>query len=48
MLTNFHVVKGADEIIIRLSDKREYRGQILGTDSKTDLAVVRFQPDQHP
>ena len=40
-------MKGADEIIIRLSDKREYRGQILGTDPKTDLAVVRFQPDQH-
>src|SRR5512134_1978842 len=47
VLTNFHVVKGADEISIRLSDKREYRGQILGTDPKTDLAVVRFQPD-HP
>jgi serine protease Do len=47
VLTNFHVIKGADEITIRLSDKREYRGQILGTDPKTDLAVVRFQPD-HP
>jgi Do/DeqQ family serine protease len=47
VLTNFHVIKGADEITIRLSDKREYRGQILGTDPKTDLAVVRFQPDQH-
>src|SRR5262249_3538703 len=41
VLTNYHVVKGADEIIIRLSDKREYRGQILGTDPKTDLALVR-------
>ena len=45
VLTNFHVVKGADEILIRMSDKREYRGQILGTDPKTDLAVVKFQPD---
>jgi Do/DeqQ family serine protease len=45
VLTNFHVVKGADEILIRLYDKREYRGQILGTDPKTDLALVRFQPD---
>jgi len=44
-LVNFHVIKGADEITIRLSDKREYRGQILGTDPKTDLAVVRFSPD---
>ena len=45
VLTNFHVVKGADEILIRLSDKREYRGQILGTDPKTDLALVKFQPE---
>jgi Do/DeqQ family serine protease len=45
VLTNFHVVKGADEILIRLSDKREYRGQIMGTDPKTDLALVKFQPD---
>jgi len=45
VLTNCHVVKGADEILIRLSDKREYRGQIMGTDPKTDLAVVKFQPD---
>src|SRR5881296_855011 len=48
VLTNFHVIKGADEIVVRLSDKREYRGQVLGTDPKTDLAVVRFQSDQHP
>jgi Do/DeqQ family serine protease len=45
VLTNFHVVKDADEITVKLSDKREYRGQILGTDAKTDLAVIRFQPD---
>ena len=45
VLTNFHVIKGADEITVRLSDKREYRGKVLGTDPKTDLAVVRFDPD---
>ena len=45
MLTNFHVIKGADEITVRLSDKREYRGKVMGTDPKTDLAVVRFDPD---
>jgi serine protease Do len=44
VLTNFHVIKGADEITIRLSDKREYRGQILGTDPKTDLAVFASRP----
>jgi Do/DeqQ family serine protease len=45
VLTNFHVVKGADAVTVRLSSRREYRGQIVGTDAKTDLAVVRFQPD---
>jgi serine protease Do len=45
VLTNFHVIKGADEITVRLSDKQEYRGKILGTDPKTDLALVRFEPD---
>ena len=45
VLTNFHVIKGADEITVRLSDKREYRGKVMGTDPKTDLAVVRFDPD---
>ncbi len=45
VLTNFHVIKGADEITVRLNDKREYRGKVMGTDPKTDLAVVRFEPD---
>ena len=45
VLTNFHVVKGADEITVRLSSKKEYRGRVVGNDPKTDLAVVRFQPD---
>jgi Do/DeqQ family serine protease len=45
VLTNFHVIRGADEITVRLSDKREYRGKVMATDAKTDLAVVRFDPD---
>ncbi|MBI2199998.1 MAG: trypsin-like peptidase domain-containing protein [Candidatus Rokubacteria bacterium] len=45
VLTNFHVIKGADEITVRLSDKREYQGKVLGVDPKTDLAVLRFEPD---
>ena len=44
VLTNFHVIRGADAVIVRLSDKREFRGRIVGTDPKTDLAVVRFEP----
>jgi serine protease Do len=45
VLTNHHVVKGADGVIIRLSSKQEYRGRIIGNDVMTDLAVIRFEPD---
>ncbi len=45
VLTNFHVVKGADRVTVRLGSKREYSGRIVGTDTKTDLAVVRFEPE---
>jgi len=40
------VIKGADEITVKMADKREYTGQVVGTDPKTDLAVVRFKPDR--
>jgi serine protease Do len=42
VLTNLHVIKGADEIMVRLYPKREVRGKIVGTDAKTDLAVIRI------
>src|SRR5262245_14238611 len=42
ILTNFHVIKGADEIMVRLYPKRELRGKVVGTDAKTDLAVIRI------
>ncbi|MFQ5524580.1 MAG: S1C family serine protease [Acidimicrobiia bacterium] len=45
VLTNLHVIKGADEITVKLSSNREHRGQVVGMDSKTDLAVISFQPD---
>ncbi len=46
ILTNFHVIRGADEITVRLANKQEYRGRVVGTDPKTDLAVVRIAPKQ--
>ncbi len=46
ILTNYHVVKDADEIKVRLSDKREYKGKVIGADAKTDLAVVKI-PSNH-
>src|SRR2546425_1306071 len=48
VLTNHHVVRGADAVTVRLSSKAEYRGKIVGIDVKTDLAVIRFDPDTEP
>jgi serine protease Do len=48
ILTNSHVVKGADEIKVVLYDKREFKGTIVGTDSKTDLAVVKIDAKDLP
>jgi Do/DeqQ family serine protease len=42
ILTNLHVIKGADEITVRFSNKREVPGRIVGTDQRTDLAVIRI------
>jgi serine protease Do len=43
VLTNNHVVAGADDIKISLGDKREFKGRIVGTDPKTDIAVVKIE-----
>src|SRR5467141_4012317 len=42
VLTNFHVVKGADAVTVRLADKQEFRGRIVGSDPKTDIAIIKF------
>jgi Do/DeqQ family serine protease len=41
ILTNNHVIKDADEISVRFSNKQEAKGKVVGTDGKTDLAVIR-------
>jgi len=49
ILTNNHVVDKADEIKVVLSDKRELKGELIGTDPKTDLAVIKIDADGlHP
>jgi serine protease Do len=42
ILTNNHVVDGADQIMVKLSDDREFPGKVVATDSQTDIAVVRI------
>ena len=43
ILTNNHVVEGAQEITVTLSDKREFKARVIGRDPKTDLAVIRLE-----
>lgn len=48
ILTNNHVIRDADEIMVKLSDKREFRGKVIGTDPKTDLAVIKIDSNHLP
>ncbi|OPZ59439.1 MAG: putative periplasmic serine endoprotease DegP-like precursor [Deltaproteobacteria bacterium ADurb.Bin510] len=44
ILTNNHVIDGADEIIVGFSDKEEYRAQVVGRDQNTDIALIKIDP----
>lgn len=43
IVTNNHVIEGADEISVKLNDNREYKGRVIGTDANTDLALVKIE-----
>lgn len=42
ILTNAHVVNEADEVIVKLADKREFKAKIIGVDKRTDVALVKI------
>lgn len=44
IVTNHHVIEGAEEIKVVLSDRREFEARIIGTDERTDLAVLKIEP----
>ncbi|HMA09904.1 MAG TPA: trypsin-like peptidase domain-containing protein [Ramlibacter sp.] len=48
ILTNNHVVEGADEIEVVLNDSRRARGKVIGTDPDTDLAILKISLDRLP
>lgn len=48
ILTTNHVIQGAEEIRVTLSDKREFEGKIIGHDAMTDLGVIRIEADNLP
>src|SRR5690606_18301532 len=43
VMTNAHVVEGASEVIVTLTDKREFKAKIIGSDKRTDVAVVKIE-----
>ncbi len=43
ILTNAHVVDAADEVTVRLTDKREFKAKVIGTDRRTDVALIKIE-----
>ncbi len=43
ILTNAHVVEDSDELVVKLNDRREYRAKVVGTDSRTDVALIKIE-----
>ena len=48
ILTNAHVVNSADEVIVKLSDKREFKAKIIGADRRTDVALLKIDANGLP
>jgi len=48
ILTNAHVVDGADEVVVKLTDKREFKAKVLGADKRTDVALIKIEAGNLP
>ena len=48
IISNNHVVRNADEVIVRLSDRREYKARVVGTDEPSDVALLKIDADGLP
>lgn len=48
ILTNHHVVDGADSILVTLADKREFTAKLIGSDRRTDVALVKIEASSLP
>jgi Do/DeqQ family serine protease len=48
VVTNNHVVHGADELMVTLSNNKDYKGKVIGTDPSSDLAVIKIDADNLP
>ncbi|WP_416200112.1 DegQ family serine endoprotease [Undibacterium sp. 5I1] len=48
VLTNTHVVEGASEVYVKLTDKREFKAKVIGSDQRTDVAVLKIEGSKLP
>ncbi|MCU6433647.1 DegQ family serine endoprotease [Undibacterium sp. Jales W-56] len=48
VLTNTHVVEGASEVYVKLTDKREFKAKVIGSDKRTDVAVLKIEGSKLP
>ncbi|HQQ74424.1 MAG TPA: DegQ family serine endoprotease [Pseudomonadales bacterium] len=48
ILTNYHVISGANKITVRLADRREFDAQVIGSDARSDLALLKIKADGLP
>lgn len=48
ILTNAHVVDEVDEVVVKLNDKREFRAKVIGTDDRTDVALLKINASNLP
>jgi len=48
ILTNAHVVEDADEVVVKLFDKREFRAKVIGADRRTDVALIKIDATHLP
>ena len=48
IMTNAHVVNGATEVVVRMTDRREYTAKVIGVDAKSDIAVIKIDAKDLP
>ncbi|MFO1347139.1 MAG: trypsin-like peptidase domain-containing protein [Pseudomonadales bacterium] len=48
ILTNYHVIKDADKIVVRMSDRREFDAEVVGSDSRSDIALLKVNASGLP
>lgn len=48
ILTNAHVVEGADEVTVKLTDRREFKAKIIGSDTRSDIALIKINATSLP